>query len=275
MTSKTLKSAIWLTLVASAVAFAAGPPEGKGRPPGGDETATFSLSVPAIMIGAAAGGASCGIDAWSVLSPPTGDPLSGYPVSPLDYFYVQKVNKWQAQCKLLTGGSSYAVTGAWGDNLAGDAKLKVGSPIRVELLLWDANGEVGQGYEVVKLDPSALDRVSPYGTLATVATGGGYTATAQDMTPVVHDHQASLTITGTDFTVVESPITPEINATGKVVYGYNLRVPATGEYEIVFKMPNVSFVSCDAGNCSGDTATLKITVGSGGGGGGGKKGGKQ
>ena len=53
MTSKTLKSAIWLTMMAGAVALAApggveGPPEGKGRKPPSE--ATNNLSVPAIMV---------------------------------------------------------------------------------------------------------------------------------------------------------------------------------------------------------------------------------
>jgi hypothetical protein len=274
MTSKNLKSAIWLILAVSATALAAGgPPPGKGGGGGEEDTGSFKLSVPAVMIGSAAGGATCGTGDWSILVPPSGDPKSGFPISPLDYYYVQGVNPWQAECVLFpTSPLGRNVTGAWGDNLVGDAKLKVGSPIRVELLLWDASTELHQGYEVVKLDPSALDRVAPYGVLAT-GTSGSYAAEAKYMTPVVHDAGASMTITGAGFSVSENPITPEINATGKVVYGYNLRVPAAGEYVITFKMPNVNFLTCDAGVCAADTATLKITVGTGGGGGGGKKGG--
>ena len=53
------------------------------------------------------------------------------------YYYVQRDAEWQAPCPvgpLVT----VPVRGACGDNLAGDAKLKVGSPIRVEMVLWDA-----------------------------------------------------------------------------------------------------------------------------------------
>ena len=32
----------------------------------------------------------------------------------------------------------------------------------------------------------------------------------------------------------------EINATGKIVYGYNLRVTAAGIYRITFTLPNVN-----------------------------------
>jgi hypothetical protein len=226
------------------------------------------------MIGGVAGGATCGNGTWSELVPPQGDPKSGFPINPENYYYVQGVNAWQAQCVLFPPSAlGRDVTGAWGDNLTGDAKLKVGSPIRVELLLWDASTELHYGYEVVKLDPLALDRAAPYGVLAT-GTDGSYAAEAKYMTPVVHDAGASMTITGPNFSVSESPITPEINATGKVVYGYNLRVQAAGEYVITFKMPNVNLLTCDGGVCAADTATLKITVGTGGGGGGKKGGGK-
>ena len=36
-------------------------------------------------------------------------------------------------------------TAEWGDNLAGDAKLKVGQPIRVELGLFDDTGVTNAG----------------------------------------------------------------------------------------------------------------------------------
>jgi len=264
MTSKTLKSAIWLTMVASAVALAAGPPEGKGRKPPSE--ATNNLSVPAIMVAGVAGGlTNCAAAGWSALVPPTGIPLSGYPIDPLAEYFVQKVHKWQAQCITAQPGSVH-VYAAWGDNLAGDAKLRAGSPIRVELLLTDTSGALAQGYEVVKLEPNKLDRESAYGTLATAGA-----ATAVDMTPVVHDGLTRLQITGPDGwqAPVVNPLKPEINATGKVVYGYQLTAPAPGQYVITFTMPNVTIDACDVGTCADSTASLTITVG---GGGGGKKG---
>jgi hypothetical protein len=70
------------------------------------------------------------------------------------------------------------------------------------------------------------------------------------------------------------PIAPEINATGKVVYGYNLRVSAAGTYRIRFYAPSVTFTGVDAGTFDANNAYLDIVVGGGGGGGGGKKGGR-
>jgi hypothetical protein len=66
--------------------------------------------------------------------------------------------------------------------------------------------------------------------------------------------------------------TAEINATGKVVYGYNLRVSAAGTYRIRFYAPSVTFTGVDAGTFDANNAYLDIVVGGGGGGGGGKKG---
>ena len=268
MTSKTLKSAIWLTMMASAVAIAAGgPPPGKGRKPPSE--ATNNLSVPAIMVAGVAGGyTNCGGSSWSDLIAPTGTPLSGYPIDPLASYFVQKVHKWQAQCITGQSGGAVSAYAAWGDNLGGDAKLRAGSPIRVELVLTDASGALGQGYTVVKLEPNKLDRESAYGTLATDGA-----ATAVDMTPVVHDGGTGLLITGPDgFEEGADPLKPEINATGKIVYGYQLTAPVPGQYVITFTMPNLTIADCDVGTCvDGTSASLEITVG---GGGGGKKGGQ-
>jgi hypothetical protein len=91
----------------------------------------------------------------------------------------------------------------------------------------------------------------------------------------VFDAKATMEITKSDGTVValENPAGAEINATGKVVYGYNLRVTAAGPYLIKFTVPGVDFSGgCVKGTCVGNTAVLPSTViaGGGGGGGGGK-----
>jgi len=263
MTSKTLKSAIWLTMMASAVAIAAGgPPPGKGRKPPSE--ATNNLSVPAIMVAGVAGGyTNCGGTTWSDLTAPTGTPLSGYPIDPLASYFVQKVHKWQAQCMTGAAGGLVSVDAAWGDNLGADAKLRAGSPIRVELVLTAPEAEQGYGYEVLKLEPNKLDRESAYGTLATDGA-----ATAALMKPVVHDGGTGLAITGPDgFDESVPQLKPEINATGKIVYGYQLIAPVPGQYVITFTMPNVTIVSCDVGTCDATSASLQITVGGGGGGG--------
>jgi hypothetical protein len=277
MKSRNIKHAIWLVLAVSAAALAAGgPPEGKGKPGGGAETATNNLSVPMIILGGGSfNGVTCGTyGLWSDLVVPTGVPKDGFEIDPDAYYFVQGQNKWQAPCSNYAVGTNVNVSGAWGDNLTGDAKLKVGSPIRVELVLSVSPESPNYyGYPVVKLEPSLLDRESAYGTLATGENGD---ATPEMMSPLVYDAKAMMEIKSANGTTValEDPAGAEINATGKVVYGYNLRVQSAGIYRITFTVPNVTFVDCDAGTCAGQMAELDITVGGGGGGGGGKGGGK-
>jgi hypothetical protein len=208
----------------------------------------------------------------SALVAPTGTPLTGYEVP--GYYWVQKVHTWQAQCFNAAGAS---VFGAWGDNLAGDAKLKVGSPIRVEIVLTNMSDfstdlPAGlQGYTVIKLQPSLADRLSAYGHAATSAAGGDTPITFMQAEWLVHDAGMQISVQNLDtgaFAVPLQPIAPEINATGKVVYGYNLRVSAAGNYQIRFNTtPAVTFTGCDAGVCAagGTNAYLDIVVSPGGG----------
>jgi hypothetical protein len=247
----------------------------KGRP---TTEATNSLSVPTIMAGGGGfTGVSCGIETPSTLAAPTGTPLTGYPIDPAAYYYVQGVNKWQAQC-YTTATEVASVTAEWGDNLTGDARLKVGSPIRVELGLFNSTGAAMDGYTVVKLDPNALDRESPYGTPATADGLGGFFATPTAFTKVrVFDDTVTFSIRNADTgTYVVQPGTDasaEINSTGNVVYGYNLRVTQAGNYEITYITPLVSLIGTDGGSFETHSVTLLITVGGGGGGGGGGHGG--
>jgi hypothetical protein len=266
--------------MATSVAFA------KGKPPV-TETATQNLSVPAILVGDL-GTLPCGTSdlAPSPLVPPTGTPQTGFEVP--GYYWVQKVHTWQAQC---FHADTASVFGHWGDNLAGDAKLKVGSPIRVELVLTNMDDYAGtpeapgpipsgtlQGYDVIKLQPTLLDRLSAYGHLAGGDAGSGFTDIPVNVGQpswVVHDAgmQISVQNLATEaFVVPLQQIAPEINATGKIVYGYNLRVTAVGKYQIHFYAPTVEFKGTNVGTFDAHNAYLEITVGAGGGGG--KKGGK-
>jgi len=302
MTSKNLKSAIWLTLLASAVAVAApggvkGPPEGKGNKPTSE--VGNNLSVPAIIAGGGSTFAiTCPTGDFTALVPPDKAPMfypeecappkdEGGPVCVAEgYYYVQRDAKWQAPCFTAMSGP-VDVLGKWGDNLAGgSASLKVGSPIRVELVLWDSAGvAVGRdGYFVIKLEPSELDRASDYGHLADGSPELGFAPTAYtvgDALPdggtfgaVVFDPSAKLRI---EQLVNGVPVSPavyngtasgEINATGKIVYGYNLRVTSAGTYRITYTFNNVNLAGdCNAGDCSGNVAYLDIVVVGGGGGG--------
>lgn len=280
MKSKKLGLAIAMIL---SVAVSTGALAAKGGKPGpggggGEETASQNLSVPAILVGPL-GTLSCGAyEVPSALIPPTGIPSTGYELDSDAYWWVQKVNTWQAQC-FTAPVDTVSVFGAWGDNLTGDASLKTGSPIRVELVLTNSGGSSSlasmNGYKVLKLEPSKLDRESAYGHDAELS-GASYVDTPDTFVPaewVVHDSGMMLEVqhvaSGT-YPVPLQPIAPEINATGKIVYGYNLRVSAAGTYRIHFVAPNVTFTNTDAGTFDDNNAYLDIVVGGGGGGGGGK-----
>jgi hypothetical protein len=173
-------------------------------------------------------------------------------------------------------------TAAWGDNLSGDAKLKVGSPIRVELGLFDDTGVSLLGYTVVKLEPSKLDRESAYGTLAVPGASSGTWEAAPfafgaDKPVRIYDSAVTFSIqnvaTGAYVVQPGSNPTGEINSGGAITYGYNLRVAVAGEYDITFTIPNVDITGTNAGTfatdpAGSDTVTLRINVIAGGGGGG-------
>ena len=252
----------------------AAPPPGKGKPP---SEAAQNLSVPTIMIGGAVGGLLCGTpDLPSQLVPPTGTPSTGYETE--GYYWVQKVHKWQAQC---FNDVEALVFGAWGDNLEGDAKLKVGSPIRVEIVLQNLTAypliSTLQGYDVIKLEPSKLDRDSAYGHTAGSPEAGfdDFPVGLGSGSWLVHDAGITFSVQNTDTGVYAVPPgtkpTAEINATGKVVYGYNLRVGVAGPYRIQFtSSPLVDFSGVDAGGqIDAKNVYIDINVVQGGGGGGG------
>ena len=225
---------------------------------GGEETAAQNLSVPLIVVGNSSTlPISCGTaESPSALVPPTGNPLTGYEVP--GYYWVQKIHAWQAQC---FSDSEAMVFGNWGDNLEGDAKLKAGSPIRVELVLSNMTEYAEpltsmKGYSVIKLEPSKLDRLSAYGHQATGNSVNGWTNTPVDFgyaSWLVHDAGITFSVknksTGQYVVPVGTNPTSEINATGKLVYGYNLRVAQPGDYRITFvSSPEVTFTGQDAAN---------------------------
>ncbi|HET9081004.1 MAG TPA: hypothetical protein VFO01_10890 [Trebonia sp.] len=253
----------------------------RGGPP--TTEAGNNLSIPTVFVGTN----PFGLDCLSGPVDPIGTPTNGYPIDPALYYYVQGVDTWQAQCATATSGS---VNVAWGDNLGGDAALVVNHPIRVEVALSDSANTNMTGYNVYKLNPAALDRESDYGTPATVTTAADGTV-SYSANPVTFPNPG-FWVAGatwriynktTDAPVFSGPATAEINATGRVVYGYNLRVNTPGTYVIEFTLPSDSGVtinSADLGTYTGQTATTEITVtgsrggGGGGGGGGGHHGGR-
>ena len=290
MTSKNLKSAIWLTLTVGVLAFAAGGAayaKGPGRGGGGggppSSEASQNLSVPAILVGSL-GTLVCGASEStpSTLAPPTGTPLDTYEVP--GYYWVQKVHTWQAQCFNAVDGICVRRLGRQPhgrrkpeDRQPDPGRARSHEHDRLSGTITDGTL---QGYNVIKLQPSKLDRESAYGHLAadndrTMSAMTNIPVDVGQASWVVHDKFMMLSVehlaSGT-FPVPLQAIAPEINATGKIVYGYNLRVSAAGTYKDPVLRTRVTFTGVDAGTFDDNNAYLDIVVG-GGGGGGGKKGG--
>lgn len=240
-----------------------------------------NLSVPTIMVGGTAGNLVCGTAALpSLLIQPSGDPWTGYDVP--GYYYVQKMHSWQAQCfnSNATEEAPVKAFGNWGDNLEGDAKLKVGAPIRVEIVLENRDEYLNlttlKGYTVIKLE-NTLDRLSAYGHEAVATETAGFIDNPVDFgqaTWLVHDNGITFSVQNLEtFDYAVPPGTnpmAEINATGKVVYGYNLRVGVAGPYRIQFTSSDpVKFDGVDAGDQIDEhNVYIDINVVPGGGGGG-------
>lgn len=259
MNRRTMAVASITVALALAVAVPAGI-AAKGRP--GSEAAN-NLSVPTILVGGGAfTGVACGAGVPSPLIDPSGTPRTGYEVDPSAFYYVQGEHRWQAQCVSETAASAGA---EWGDNLNGDAKLRIGKPIRVELgLTTAANPDGLLGFTVIKLEPSKLDRDSAYGTLAETVDGAWVATPDAFDTLRVYDGRATFSIqnvTTGNFVVPPGTVAKgEINATGRVVYGYQLKVMSRGQYAITYDLPNVTLDGTDAGTFGDHWVTLVITV---------------
>lgn len=228
-----------------------------------------NLSYAAMIVGG--GGPTLRIACPTAAIAPSGPQCNQYP----GYWCQKTEATWSAECTTATTAN---VTATWGANLLGDASLKAGRPIRVEMVLTESGGVPdNQGYVVVNLTPTLEDRLSTYGT----------DGTAQVTDYTVYDNGAKLkieqcdnlscqNITGT--ILPEQIFTAELNSTGNIVYGYNwgtkgkASAPAAGIYKLTFTANNTTIVSAPgAQNCpAGENCTYVIINVSPGGSGGGK-----
>ncbi len=246
----------WRHAAAGALILAAaivGPQTGLAQ----ETTVANNLSIPTIFVPSVGVGSMACTAADDTVLPDPAQVSSTYPG-----YWVQGEATWQADCDVAADNTMTA-TAAWGDNLAGSASLKVGSPARVELaLLADPTAYSMTGFTVVKLQPELEDRDSAYGT----ADGSGVTPFSE---VGVWDAGVTLNITGPATESVA--FTAELNATGRVVYGYNWRPAVAGTYTLTATVPTVEVTGTDLGTFAAHTATIAVVVAdsSGGGGGGG------
>lgn len=244
-----------------------GPPE--GVPPEEEEEAGNNLSVPTIFVPDESDFFAIGTCTGANLALPSGLPTSGFEIAPTAFYYVQGENAWQADCD-VAAVNTVTATADWGDNLTGDAPLKVGTPVRVEVRLSTTVAAEMRGYTVVKLEPSLLDRNSRYGILAAGNATDGWTVDPASLTSGttagVYTEGATFSICRADAPTVclvpaGTAIGSEINATGNVLWGYLARFNSAGDYVITFTAPGV-----DLGGTSTVTQTISVQASAGGGG---------
>jgi hypothetical protein len=243
---------------------------GGGGPPTGGDVGN-SLSVPAVFVPSLVGApplafTTCGEamapeDVDTNVASTFSSPLAP---APGGEYYVQKEDKWQAEC--ATADPGVDVTADWGDNLT-SAPLKAGTPIRTEIgLLVDAGATLEMtGFTVWKLTDE-LDRLATYGTRG-----------ADDRTDAfaevrAWDAGAQLKIVRDDgFVVYDGAFSAEINSTGRVVYGYNWQKPLAGTYTITVTVPNLNITAIAAGDngevINGEAVITVVVAAKGGGGG--------
>lgn len=227
-----------------------------------EEEGSNNLSIPTLFIGTPLAGPTC--TAGDDLAAPSGTKgvLVDGVLEHADY-WVQGVADWQADCESVAAGQ--LVTPKWGDNLTG-APLKIGTPVRIELgLMGTATSTLDtHTFNVVKLDPEQLDRISHYGTLGDYLTVPEVRVWADDATYSIQNKDTGA------YVVPEGSMGAEINATGRVVYGEQYTFDTGGTYVVTFESSSVNFGTTAAPD---HDTTIELAVSSTSGGGGKKQGG--
>jgi hypothetical protein len=237
-----------------------------------EETGTKNLSSPVILVDQDT--MSAGFNAVTVPGKPTGN--ADYVKDGLNYYtsvagtgaQTYDADLWGANW-VFEGAKAVVADVKWGDNLLshvfpGNRK----QPIRVEVNLF-ANATTAaaygtmQGYSTVSLEGEMSGEI--FGTLGN----------AEALTPMVFTPKATLSILKYDpatkwYSIVLLPpttMTGEVNASGKVIYGFNwgksagLAQPGPGNYRLVFTVADDSLVTFDkvlTGEDAEDSGTVNV-----------------
>jgi hypothetical protein len=178
-----------------------------------------------------------------------------------DIWYAQKVtgNTWQADYDHDTGAAPVAVWGVdWGDNVE-SVNPTIGTPFRLEIVLYAELAEKMNGYTMAVLaNPSSSSEVQ--GTNGELYASTYATVVSSKPKIVVQYIQgyntASLAWDGTKYTSTTGtpPITslsfgPELNVAGKYIFGASSggwKPNQAGYYRITFYLPGSKISLADA-----------------------------
>lgn len=187
----------------------------------------------------------------------------------------QGVNAWQAEWRDGSTAGLQHASATWGDNLISQS-LKTSAPVRVEVSLNDLSIGPLAGFNMQVVSGSRTTEVQ------------GTNNTTSPMTPTIFSVVPHLVVSKLDTSggvTVGDPIVDkrvidgigaeegpgnfaaEVNVSGKVVYGYNLRVTEVGWYRVAFVLdPSASNGSIAATrNVTIDALTNSATEEEGGG----------
>jgi uncharacterized protein YjdB len=162
-------------------------------------------------------------------------------------FYLQKtLNTWQAEWRDGTATGLQHASATWGDNIV-SRSFKTSAPIRVEVSLNDLTSGALAGYNMHVISGSGSTEVQ------------GTDGSTASMTPTIFSVVPHLVVSKLDTSggnTVGDPVVDkrvidaigaeegpgrfgaEVNVSGKVVYGYNLRVTEAGWYRVAFILDN-------------------------------------
>lgn len=187
----------------------------------------------------------------------------------ISYYVVTDPDVTFAAPHVVVAAPPVAVTADWGDNLTNHSfRGSTKQPIRVEMALW-ATGQSMPGYEPVLLEGAMGSEVY------------GITGVVTDRMPLVYTVGEQLTIErlnadgSADVIYGPGPMTAEINAAGKLIFGFSwgtpsgLTNPDPGTYRLTFSVPDsVQITGVGAADLflptfDDDSTQLEIVIGQG------------
>jgi uncharacterized protein YjdB len=148
------------------------------------------------------------------------------------YHEQQGENTWRAMWLDGTGQAAYDGEAYWGDNLT-VKEWSASRPIRVEIALSATGVGTLTGYNMFLLYGSGIDEMQ------------GTDGTTAEFVPLIYTVGPTITVEklaaqggGVTATVADEPIGAEVNVGGRIVYGYQLKLDATGEgwYRLRFRL---------------------------------------
>ena len=243
--------------------------EAKGPPSGGEEEVGNNLSYPTIFAdGLTIAGVPVGTDAG--LRPLATENIV---VDALPFWYSGNVadwlgthflqggtNTWRAEWSDGTSGA-HNVSVKWGDNILGHT-WNTGTPIRVEVGLTVVGGATMKGFNMFVLSGSGQTEIQ--GTDGSIAdfTPALFTSSARLRVEKLDAEGGNPIATAFEGSIADQGLTAEVNAAGKIIYGYQLQLSSISLPPGVAKdgWYRLSFILDDQTTVGGHPVQRNVTI---------------